>query len=223
LPLPKKKLTCRKCNNTLKNESIENIIFDKIPLGEEKDFKLFLYTINRYQNKEYKYINIRKNGIDYKNPDIYENRIIIRQLSQDNLICATYDKQLSLTSQSCYNLKIEKSNMPEFNHLYLLGIINSKLLSYYFIKSFGSYKKLFPRILLEKIKELPIKIPETLQEKELAIKISDLVKLLLENNKYLDYKTVSIQEKIDSLVFELFQITNDKKTYILKNMEEKLN
>jgi hypothetical protein len=144
-------------------------------------------------------------------------------MSQNNLICASYDKNQSLTSQSCYNLKIVKSSKPELNHFYLLGLINSKLLSYYFIKSFGSYKKLFPRILLERIKELPTKIPETSQEKVLAIKISNLVKILLENNKYSYLKTNSIQDKIDSIVFEMFQISNDKKDYILNYMKQKLH
>lgn len=214
-PLPKKQLKCRECNITLKEENKEKIIYDSIPNDAVKDYKLFLYSINRYQIKQYKYIDISKIGINYKNFKNYEDRIIIRQISQNNLICATYDYNLSLTSQSFYNLKVNKSPISEFNNLYLLGIINSKLLSYYFIKLFGSYKKLFPRILIEKIKNFPIKIPYSSNEKEKAKEIIKHVKILLKNVKKTEYR----QRKIDSLVFDLYQISDKKREYIWNFMK----
>jgi hypothetical protein len=181
----------------------------------KNDFKLYLYSIKRYQKNQYKYINTTKVGINYKNFTNYEDRIIIRQISQNNKICATYDENLSLTSQSFYNLKIEKSSIPEFNILYLLGIINSTLLSYYFIKSFGTYKTIFPRILIEKIKDLPIKIPISKEEKEKAKKIKELVKvILMEKNEIKD-----LERKIDSLIFDLYQISVDNQKHILNYME----
>jgi len=213
-PVPKKYFNCPECRSQLKMEHKENIIYEGIPENKKKDIKSFIYSINRYQIKDNKYIDISKNGINYKNLDIYEDRIIIRQLSQNNLICATYDNNLSLTSQSFYNLKIVSSPIAEFNNLFLLGIINSKLLSYYFIKSFGSYKKLFPRILIEKIKDLPFKVPETDEEKDLAVNIINNVKALLESYDK------NIQNQIDSLVFDIYKISNDKREYILKFMEK---
>jgi len=145
----------------------------------------------------------------------YEDRIIIRQISQNNRICATYDKNLSLTSQSFYNLKIEKSIIPEFNNFYLLGILNSNLLSYYFIKSFGSYKQLFPRILIEKIKDFPIKVPISDNEKEKAKKIIENVKLILTSINELK----SCQKQIDSLVFDLYKISEINQKYILNYLK----
>ena len=163
--------------------------------------------------------HIAKNGINYKDLNLYEDRIIIRQLSQNNFICATYDKNFSLTSQSFYNLKIIQSLSKEFNHSYLLGIINSTLLSYYFIKSFGSYKKLFPRILIEKIKNLPIKIPETEKEKNLAKIIIKQVNILLEAQDKSRILYEKIQQEIESLVFTLYQISSMDQTYILNYMK----
>lgn len=220
-PLPKKELKCRKCGCLLKNESIEKIIREHIPKGEEEEFKLFLHSINRYRIKKYCFINTNKKGINYKDSRIYEDRIIIRQLSQNNRICATYDKNLSLTSQSFYNLKVVKSPIPEFNNYYLLGLINSQLLSFFFMKSFGSYKKLFPRILIEKIKTLPIKIPKKEDELKKAVKIVEKVKQLL----FLDEKngnlSEDIQEEINSIVFNLYQIPTDRREHILNFMKIK--
>ena len=169
--------------------------------------------MNRYQIKNNKYIDMKKRGIDYKDLDIYADRVIIRQLSQNNLICATYDNRLSLTSQSFYNLKIRYSPIEEFNHFFILGLLNSRLLSFYFIKSFGSYKKLFPRILIEKIKDLPMVLPNTSEDKKLALQIIDYVKQILKSGDSND-----IQEKIDILVMELYKIPKEQAHYILNFM-----
>jgi len=163
---------------------------------------------------------MNKEGINYKDLDFYEDRIIIRQLSQNSMICATYDKNLSLTSQSFYNLKIVQSSITEFNHLYLLGIINSKLLSYYFIKCFGSYKKLFPRILIEKIKDLPIKIPNSDNEKKIAKQIAENVHFLLDDVNKSENVMTEIQNQIDSSIFQIYSISDKNKDYISEFMEK---
>jgi len=178
-------------------------------------FQLFVYSINRYQKTQYKYIDTSKVGIIYKDINLYEDRIVIRQLSQKNKICATYDKNLSYTSQSYYNLRVIKSSIDEFNNFYLLGLFNSMLFSYYFIKSFGTYKKLFPRILIEKIKIFPIKVPISSKEKEYVKKIIDNVKLILENPDDLEY----LQEIIDFLIFDLYQISENNRNYIMDFMK----
>lgn len=208
-PVPKKHLECPDCKSKLKSENIEEIIYNKIPNNSREDFKPFIYSLSRYKIKDYKFIDTTKDGINYKNLDIYDNRIIIRQLSQNNLICATLDEKLSLTSQSFYNLKIIKTPLKEFNNYYLLGLINSRLLSYYIFILFSSYKKMFPRILIEKIKILPIKIPETEKEKELAQKIINGVKILL--SKFDE----DIEKQIDAFVFELYKIPEEHRNSIM--------
>ncbi|MFX1346767.1 MAG: Eco57I restriction-modification methylase domain-containing protein [Promethearchaeota archaeon] len=213
-PIPKKQLICPECFNPLNEENIERIILDSIQSEDQFKFKLFINSINRYQVRDYSFIRIDKKGINYKDFEIYKDRLIIRQLSQNNLICATYDRNLSLTSQSFYNLRVYSSPIKEFNNMYLLGILNSKLLSYYFLKLFGSYKKLFPRILIEKIKDFPISIPQTLKEKELASLVILKVKILLEDNKSKD-----IQKEIDDLIFKLYKIPEEYQENIVDFLE----
>jgi hypothetical protein len=120
-----------------------------------------------------------------------------------------------LTSQSFYNLSIKNSPILEFNHYFLLGLFNSSLFSYFFIKSFGSYKKLFPRILIEKIYDFPIKVPISKKEKEDGKKIIETVKLILYTSGELDH----LQGTIDSLVFKLYQISESNQKYILNYMK----
>ena len=212
-PLPKGKLVCKDCNNQLTTQAIENIIVDQKPQLQKNDYSLFIYSINRYQIKQFKYIILNRPGINYKSPEIYKDRIIIRQLTQNNLICATYSKN-GYTSQSLYNLGIVNSSVPEFNSLYVLGLINSDLLSFYFMKSFGSYKDLYPRILLEKIKDLPIKVPQTANEKTISNMVTKFIAevlKLIETDQSLSNKC---QLKINKLVYELYNINDEEREYI---------
>ena len=214
LPFPKKELICRDCNNLINIETLETIIHEEIPLKAEEEYRRFLYSMNRYQINEIKYINVNKNGINYKDKEIYSDRIIIRQLNQNKLICATYGSN-SYTTQSFYNLKIMKTELEEFNNYYLLGLINSRLLSYYYNKSFGSYKKLFPRILIEKIRNLPIKVPQTEFEKKISLEIVDLVKKMLMAPNFI----IELEKQLNSLVFDLYNISEENGIYILEDFK----
>ncbi len=219
-PLPKNNYICKECKSELSKDSIECIIIKSIKGDLKKKYKPFLYSINRYQVKDLKYIDTTKQGINYKELNRYENRVIVRQLVENSLICATYDKG-SLTSQSLYNLKILKSPITEFNNYYLLGLLNSQLLTFYFIKSFGSYKKLFPRILIENLKSMPIVVPEIDIEKNLSREIIILVKTILKLDKFDTEHYTNLQNKINSVVFDLYRITNEQRNYIsevLKNL-----
>jgi len=208
-PLPKRGLRCKSCNSVLKKENIEKIIKKEQPKTNTDNYRKLLYSINRYNSLEFRYINIKKPGIIYKPEEIYRDRIVIRQLNQDNLICATYN-DFAYTTQSFYNLKIKASKISEFTNFYLLGLINSSLMSYFFIKSFGSYKRLFPRILIEKIESLPIKIPATKNEKELAVQIHQRVENIVKKNDV----NPSIIQEIDDFIYKLYEMDNKQITQV---------
>ena len=158
-------------------------------------------------------------GINYKDPKNYINRIVIRQLSQENYICAAYEEK-ALSSQSIYNIKIHKSPIEEFNHYYLLGLLNSRLLSFYFLKTFGSYKSLFPRILIEKLKTLPIKVPSTQDEIELSNLIIDNVKEIINLKPENKTKLSQLQNQIDIFVNKLHLINENVYQHILNSLPD---
>ena len=89
---------------------------------------------------------------------------------------------------------------------------------YFFYFLFGSYKKLFPRILIEKIKDFPIKVPENNNEKDLASKIIKKVEILLDLNESEVEKSNIIQKEIDNLVFELYEIPDVYRKPILESI-----
>ncbi|GAH06946.1 unnamed protein product, partial [marine sediment metagenome] len=107
-PLPKKHLVCKTCGSPLNEKFIDNMILESIPEGHEEEFQHFLYSMNRYSANYFKYIRLGMKGINYKSEDTFKKRIVIRQLNQENLICATYNEN-AWTSQSIYNLEIIKN------------------------------------------------------------------------------------------------------------------
>jgi len=218
-PLMKSNLICSGCGSSLKRDSIEKLIFDNVPNDLENDYRPFAYSLNRYIIKRYKYIKLGVEGINYKKHDIYKSRIVIRQLSQENLICAAYDEN-AFTSQSIYNLNIFQSPVLEFNNYYLLGLLNSQLLSYYLIKTFSSYKTLFPRILIEKLWSLPVKVPESKEEKTYANKIINLVKKISISYMKDINLCFKLQNSLDSHVFDLYNISEDQRLYISNCIKE---
>ncbi len=215
MPFPKKVRKCKNCGALLDLTLTEKIITEQPNPSLKEEYELFVYSMKRYKITIYKFINTKKQGINYKNPEIYKDRIIIRQLGEKNLICAAWEPNYSLTSQSFYNLKILRSPTDVFDHLYLLGLLNSKLLSYFFMKSFGSYKRLFPRILIEKIHALPIKVPTTEKERELGKSLKEKVKQLMIQ---IDIKKASetIQEQIDSIVFSLYGLSREERNHVAR-------
>ena len=218
-PLPKSNLICIKCGAGMNSKNIDKIIVDTLPEDSEDTYELFIYSLNRYSVKEYKYIKMNVDGINYKDLNNYLNRIVIRQLSQENHICAAYEEK-ALSSQSVYNVKIHKSPIEEFNHFYILGLLNSQLLSYYFLKTFGSYKLLFPRILIEKLKTLPIKVPLTQNEREFSNLIKENVKKIIYFKPKNKNQLFQVQNQIDYLVNKLYLINEDMNNHIMKTLPD---
>ena len=218
-PLPKKYLVCKTCGSSLNEKFIDNMILESIPEGHQEEFQHFLYSMSRYSVNNFKYIRLGMKGINYKGENTFKKRIVIRQLSQKNLICATYNEH-AWTSQSFYNLEIIRNPVLEFNHYYLLGLINSHLLSYYFLKSFGSYKILFPRILIEKLKNLPIKVPQSIVEKELAKDIQEKVLKILQIIQKNSIEAKNLANQVEIIVQKLYKIPQTDFQYIIKSTTE---
>ena len=90
------------------------------------------------------------------------------------------------------------------------------MISYYFIKSFGSYKKLFPRVLIEKLKMLPIKVPITTEEKQYADNLNKNMRSILTKMRKKQLLTNNLQGDSDKLIYDLYNISEKDRDYINK-------
>ncbi|MHB8402408.1 MAG: Eco57I restriction-modification methylase domain-containing protein [Bacteroidia bacterium] len=152
---------------------------------------------------------IPKNEIKKSIEKLYCKKIVVRQVG--SFISATYDDIGCVTPQSVYSLNPINKN----NTLFILGLLNSSLFNFIYKSKYKS-KEIFPRILLENLKDLPI--VEASNNKEISKNVDSLLKLQEEiKNEKTQSKIEQIkrhvehtEEKIDQLVYELYELTPEE-------------
>ena len=205
------------------------------PKQKATDAKEHIYEADRKIDETYrKYLegkDINPYRIDYKNrwlkygenlasprdPILFKGeRILVRRIVGSTLISAYTDSDY-VTSQL---LQIVKP-FEQADTKFLLGIINSKLMAFYFRKKYNRQDKTFPEIRVYELVTLPIK---KLDNSKLPIKngIEKYVNQLLLFNKELQTKTLPekseqlkhriehTEGKIDELVYRLYGLTEEE-------------
>ncbi|MDI3521402.1 MAG: adenine-specific DNA-methyltransferase [Anaerophaga sp.] len=124
-------------------------------------------------------------------------RIYLRKIVGKTLFCA-YVKEKNIADQSVY---ISKLNNTDFLTKYVIAILNSRLLAWYFRICNNEFDDLFPQIKVAEFKELPIKK----LDKELQKKIVKVVDYLIQIKKN-ENETMSFyfEQLIDGMVYELY-------------------
>jgi CII-binding regulator of phage lambda lysogenization HflD len=100
-----------------------------------------------------------------------------------------------------------------------LGIINSKLISFYHLNtSPNAFKGTFPKMLLQDLRDLPIPEAATSKRNEIGKYVNLLLKLnenlkeeKLQNKiDQLKQRIAHSEEKINQLVYELYELTPEE-------------
>jgi hypothetical protein len=123
-----------------------------------------------------------------------------------------------------YGLSLDsRSNIDPY---YLIGLLNSKLLDYLTKKNSSHFSGGFYAYNKQYIESLPIIDPKTEQQLALKKQIIELCKRILERNKtiaittdstrveLLEREAIVYEEKIDQLVYQLYDITSEERKLI---------
>lgn len=195
--------------------------FDVLHKQFIKGFKPYIEgaAIPKAKRGRYSYPKI-DTWLDYSEPqkmrsakftELFESeKIIIRRSSGLLRILAIHDISKIYTSEKCI-LIINKKHLPGsskekksqsiFDIKYLLAIINSKLIDFYYESCFGGFIDVYPN----NLKILPIAVPS--KETEIGIiEIVDQILSLKKNGK----DTTDIEKQIDVIVFKLYELTYEE-------------
>ena len=144
-----------------------------------------------------------------RRPEFFkEPRLLVREITSPRIL-ATYTEEEYYNTPSIINCIEFKIDI-----YFVLGVINSELMSFYHnMVSPKASKGLFPKILVNDVRNIPIND----KNEEIMRAISERAKLLLEASD-VDPK---IDAEIDELVYTLYDITPDEKVYIEKWFEER--
>lgn len=153
-----------------------------------------------------------------RNPEIFkaEEKIIVRQTG-DSIIATIIGKDIICRN----NLHIVISN--EINHKFLLGIINSKLSNFYYAQINPEKGEALAEVKKNHVEQLPIPKKYTKQAHD---QIVNHVEQLLQLNKDLQSTTLEtkkeqikskieyFEDKINELVYQLYNITDEERKII---------
>ena len=134
-----------------------------------------------------------------------DERILVRQIPNKLPYCinAVYTDKRYINDNNSMIIKITDSNL---NIKYLLGLLNSKLLSYWFAQYFGKLsRKIFPQFKINELRIFPIRIAENQQP------LIDLVNEILAAKKENVGADVSeVEREIDRLVYGLYGVSAEE-------------
>lgn len=112
------------------------------------------------------------------------------------------------------------------NIKYILGILNSKLVSFYhFNTSANAFKETFPKVLIQDLKELPMPEVDNNKKNEIVKCVENLLVLHLEKSvsklqstiAQIENKLEYFENRINQLVYELYELNPEE----IKIIEER--
>ena len=120
-------------------------------------------------------------------------KIIVREITGKfpNCLVSTYTEELYLYNRS--NIGIVEKDNSDVSLKYVVCLLNSSLLSYYFLKNTAkSVRKLFPKIILNDLRKFPIKKVTFSQQEPFIEKVD----IMLSLNKYLQEAISKFQRNL---------------------------
>jgi hypothetical protein len=194
-------------------DAIENRIYHSKQCKNNNYYKyLDGENVKRYSfdwNKEY--VLYGKNLASARKFNLFSTkRILVRQIPS----LPPYSISAMIFTETYINDR-NSMNIIEINEdiFTILGILNSKLITFWFIIRFAKLQRcLFPQFKVNELEKFPI--VKNLNE-EVSKEISNLVK-----NKIKDPLNNEIDEEIDNLIFSAYNIRNDEKNIIEKYLSK---
>lgn len=148
----------------------------------------------------------------FKGPRLLMRELISRQFR----LQAAKAIEDFVTNKSMQSI-LQCPGAPDLN--YLLGVINSRLMSWYCLhRSNIAQRDDFPKIVLKETRELPIASPEKALHDEMVAKVAnmlaakkDLAKAKTDKDRtYYENKCATLDHQIDHIVYDLYGLTEDE-------------
>lgn len=166
--------------------------------------------VNRYKlSWQGRWVKYGRNLSQPRYPELFEKpRILVRQIPTNKIysIEAVYvnaDVINDVNSAIITNIQV--------NPFYLLGLINSKVLTLWFMMKFDKFqRRIFPQFKAHELGEFPIPNVSDDCQAKIAQPVQTLMDEMKKENK--DKSLISsLNIKIDELVMDLFQLTDEEK------------
>ena len=140
----------------------------------------------------------RPPSIRLKKSELFErNKILTRQTA--DCIIAAYDTEHYYYSNTLHGTSIIDNNYAPY---YVLGIFNSKLLTWYYRATTAETGKVFAQVKIEILKKLPIFALSSSEQQPFIERVDQIVSRKRQNED-----TAALEQEIDRLVYALYGLT----------------
>ena len=190
---PKRVCGNKNCENSITLDCIEDVIVKTYNFKDSLPF-LTGKHIHRYWISPHYFIDPSRLGIQYKDPRIYKGpKLLLRKTGHG--IRTVIDYENRWVNQVVYIFQLKSLAVQNSISLeYLLGVLNSKLIHYYYYQTYADpFRNTFPHFTQKKFLNLPIRMPVSSDERQLVKEIAKQAQFL--QSKYHRINNLNNSEK----------------------------
>lgn len=226
-----------------KKRILDKIEKESVPLGKILDTRQGIIVGNEKEwvvknpaNSKYKKVlrgkNIDKYAVQFNNNYVFYDRsmlvapreeriflekekILTQHVSSELKACLDTEQYYALQT---INLIVKRKEYPNIDLGYIVGILNSELMNFYYETMFNMGAKFTTAISIRNLDTLPIKLgTEKLRNEvsNLVLEIQAIKKL--KNTSELEKQVVILQEQIDAKIFEIYNIESSLWNQLMDN------
>jgi adenine-specific DNA-methyltransferase len=130
-------------------------------------------------------------------------RIIIREIpNKGRLVVAFTDDDYTVKNTA--HIFIPNN---DYSSKYLVAILNSRLIGYYFSNKFSEHDKVFPKAKLGQCRLLPIKETSKENQQPFINKVNEILSLKSQDPQA---ETLALEQEIDAMVYELYGLSEEE-------------
>lgn len=170
------------------------------------------YKPEEMMKEEVKRKDGKRAGLWMRDEKIFKREKILSRFVAKEII-ATFDNDKRYYEHTLHSTHITDKR---FKTKFVLGLFNSTLFKFYYRKTNSQGGDIFPQVRISSVENLPIKVADTKTQE----KIETLVDQIL-TKKAQDHSadTTDLENKIDTLVYKLYDLTEEE----IKTVEKNIN
>ncbi len=154
----------------------------------------------------------KRSGLWMRDKKIFErDKIIYRKVGKE--LIATYAEKGIYYEQTIHSCHITDKRVKT---KYILGLFNSTLFKFYYRKTNSQGGDIFPQVRISSVENLPIKLADTKTQEKIETLVDQILTKKSQDNSA---DTTDLENKIDTLVYKLYDLTEDE----IKTVEKNIN
>ncbi len=154
----------------------------------------------------------KRAGLWMRDEKIFKREKILSRFVAKEII-ATYDNDKRYYEHTLHSTHITDKR---FKTKYVLGLFNSTLFKFYYRKTNSQGGDIFPQVRISSVENLPVKLADTKTQEKIETLVDEI---LTKKSKDNSADTTGLENKIDALVYKLYDLTEEE----IKTVEKNIN